>query len=190
MAKKSKKRSSKQPSRKFGGTVHLNFLKRDYHSTIEELWAEAGLVHVKEIDGRTTTIKPEIAVRRLQALNAQSRPLMNPEQQRSFDDLMDRAIPVIRKALHQRENKNQASREHQAIMNLVQTGTASGRPLEDVIDLSMEGRVQQYLLQFFTLDEGDVRSILKEKSMPERKQEALMFSIHQDRLDRAHGIVT
>lgn len=157
-------------------------------SYISRIWAELGLVHV--ISGpqdRKQTMKPEVAAARLLGtMQLLQNPNVPENVRKSIEKMAKRVDPVIRKAFHQQECKEESttSKKARAVINMVQTGTASGRPRHEVVDTRMEAVANQLCAQFFTLEEDHVLDILKNKSLTQAVRMTILREAHERNLDQ------
>jgi hypothetical protein len=188
MARFKKKKKSKNAGFHSDKRIHAGAMMTLGDSFISKIWADMGLVHV--ISGhqdRKQTMKPQVAAARLLGtLQLLQNPNVPENVRKSIEKMAKRVDPVIRKAFHQQECKEESttSKRTRAIINMVQTGTASGRPRHEVVDTRLEAQANELCARYFTLDEDDVLDVLKNKSLTQAVRMTILREAHEKNLDQ------
>jgi hypothetical protein len=175
MAKKSSKR--KRTKKKPPATRHsVRNLSKGNWDIIERVWAADGLVHWQDKSGRTGWHTIKEAALRAHSINMMPYPAWQKPQ---VQKLVETIVEACREAQAQRSDP-QKSKKTAAIINLVDRKMPDGSPMGDPDD--EDKHIQALMFQFPTLDERDIRAILRDDRLDMPRKKSLMQEIHRQQI--------
>jgi hypothetical protein len=151
---------------------------------IERIWAENGIVHVQEQDGRLTHMSVKQAAMRAQALNDMVKGLPKWHRDKTHN-MIDQIIQTCRKAKYQLECADDGGdKKTKAMKNMLEGKTAEGKPVSEIVT-DEDRKVAKYQEKFPFLEDHEIRVAINYKELREDQQEHMMEEVNEARAEQS-----
>jgi len=168
-------------------TTASSFRRQKAHSRaqdyIERVYAEDGLIFSVTKEGQKKMFTVREAVTRVQAINLQMQEISNllkdpTKSSSSLQDQLQRGYNFIKTVANvckeAQKQKDSGNKKTKLLNNFVEGKDVDGR----AISSSEDQRTQYLMLQLSTLDEKDIRTVLRSKEYTHEQQENILSRMH------------
>ena len=146
--------------------------------TLDRVWAEKGVIRIRDIRGVVTSLSIQDAASRANSLNQMlGNPKMLESQRNEYLEKVERIVEVIREACTQQETP--ADRDTVILSNVQKGLTAEGKAPPQ---MNPDERLAQLCFRYPALTMDEVRAICQEHSLPMEDRHGMMRTINSDRL--------
>ena len=153
-----------------------NLSSNRWEST-DRIYAQNGVVMIQKKDGTLTSLKVKEAARRAYMLHRSlGNPNMPKDQRKIHEDFIEMIVPVLREARAQLESPDKKTTLlHRSLTNTDENGKK--------YEITFDSMLSSFCLEFSnTMDEDDIRAIMKEFWPDVTKVEQLLAMEHIRRL--------
>ena len=146
--------------------------------TLDHVWAEKGVVRIRDARGTVTSLSIQDAASRANSLNEMlGNPNMPESQRNEYLEKVERIVEVIKEACTQRETP--ADKDTEILSNVQKGLTAEGKAPPQS---NPDDRLAQLCFRYPALTMDEVRAICQEHSLPMEDRHGMMRTINSDRL--------
>jgi hypothetical protein len=155
---------------------------------IERMWAEDGMVRIEGVDGSTKikTVKEAaqdaVELNKMFGTDIHKIPVELRDEAKRIHNFIENIVTVCRQAQRQKEMKEGKA---ELINNMFEGKTPDGKKIER--ERTEDDDIQMYQFQYPTLKYEEIRSILREKRMPDAQKLVIMATMHQERMAEKYG---